>query len=480
VFFAFFVALQPVGAILGRKIGMAIYVPTCMSIWGLCTILHIWVRRKWQLVLLRIVIGSLEAGFYPTTVAYLSLFYTRYEFARRLGLFYGQYAIAGALGGVLSYGVFSRFPKHDGDGWKSWQILFLIEGCVTVILAVIGFFWLPHNARSAWFLRPDERSWAEERIRLDRDNPLSGGAGHHETSESEETRGLLHEDAEVQAPPVSGKSVTDDRGVTREDMLEAVFDWKLWYLLVCNILSAIPVTAFSVFLPLILKSLSSNPANANLLTAPPYLFGAVALYAFTHWSDKTMQRMTPILWSLALLSLGLAGVVLIPGSWTIIRYLCLCILLSGTFVASPLTIAWFAGNLPETGKRSVVLGINGWGNLAGVFSSLLFKPKYGPDYFVPFVVTLCLVLISFTGYTVFRQFLLSINADRRLQLNRWSEAEIEAERQHGEGPASDRNRGSFVEMLSKVLKPEQQHRFKEFVRLEGRRGDGKITYQYTL
>src|SRR6266536_1510846 len=93
-FFAFFVALQPVGAALGRRFGMARWVPGVMILWGLCTVAHVAVRRKWQLVALRIVIGSLEAGFYPTTVSYLSLFYTRYEFGRRLGLFYGQYAVA--------------------------------------------------------------------------------------------------------------------------------------------------------------------------------------------------------------------------------------------------------------------------------------------------------------------------------------------------------------------------------------------------
>ena len=77
-FFAFFVTLQPVGAALGRKYGMARWVPACMSLWGLSTIMHIWVKKRWQLICLRIAIASLEAGFYPTTVSYLSLFYTRY------------------------------------------------------------------------------------------------------------------------------------------------------------------------------------------------------------------------------------------------------------------------------------------------------------------------------------------------------------------------------------------------------------------
>jgi len=60
VFFVFFVALQPVGAALGRKVGMAVWVPACMTAWGICTALHVWVHHKWQLILLRIVIGILE------------------------------------------------------------------------------------------------------------------------------------------------------------------------------------------------------------------------------------------------------------------------------------------------------------------------------------------------------------------------------------------------------------------------------------
>ncbi|KAF2455981.1 major facilitator superfamily domain-containing protein, partial [Lineolata rhizophorae] len=168
-FYAFFVSLQPVGAALGRKYGMSIWVPSVMTLWGICTMLHIWVRARWQLILLRIAIGSLEAGFYPTTVSYLSLWYTRGEFARRLSVFYGQIAVAGAFGGLLSWAIFSRFEGEgderpgdaddsDGAGWKPWQILFLVEGAMTMAIALAGFWWLPRSARSAWFLRPDERS----------------------------------------------------------------------------------------------------------------------------------------------------------------------------------------------------------------------------------------------------------------------------------------------------------------------------------
>ncbi|KAF2403679.1 MFS general substrate transporter, partial [Trichodelitschia bisporula] len=490
VFFAFFVTLQPVGAALGRKYGMAVWVPSCMALWGLCTALHIWVRTKWQLILLRMVIGTLEAGFYPVTVSYLSLFYTRFEFARRLGLFYGQYAVAGAMGGLLAAGVFTHFPTGADiptTAWRPWQVLFALEGGVTVVLALVGFVWLPHNARTAWFLTPEQRGWAEERIARDRQLDESAGlprkgddAGEER---EEETAGLLAGPSTptAAAAPPGGKPVTDDRGLSRGDVFSALLDWKLWYLLFCNILSAVPATAFSVFLPLVLRQLTSSPAHVNLLTAPPFLCGAGILYAFTYWSDKVRKRIMPILWGLGLLLVGLVGVVVFPAAWMWARYVALCVLLGGTFIASPLTIAWFAGNVPETGKRAVVLGVNGWGNLAGVFSALLFRPKYGPTYEVPFFVTLGLVGVAFAGYAGFGVLIARENRERKAVVARWGGAEVEAEQRLGRGPSEAGPVGSVVRFVRAVAGEGWARRVGGYLgEGEGRRGDERLTFLYGL
>jgi MFS family permease len=54
-----------------------------------------------QLIALRLLIGVFEAGFYPTALFYLSNFYTRFDLAVRIALFYGQYAVAGAFSGAI-------------------------------------------------------------------------------------------------------------------------------------------------------------------------------------------------------------------------------------------------------------------------------------------------------------------------------------------------------------------------------------------
>jgi MFS family permease len=58
-------------------------------------------ERIGALITVRLLVGAFEAGFYPTAVAYLSFFYPKFDLAVRVGLFYGQYAIAGAFSGSI-------------------------------------------------------------------------------------------------------------------------------------------------------------------------------------------------------------------------------------------------------------------------------------------------------------------------------------------------------------------------------------------
>ncbi|OJD23861.1 hypothetical protein ACJ73_04786 [Blastomyces percursus] len=450
-FFVFFVALQPVGAAAGRKFGMSRWVPGVMTLWGVCTLLHIWVRHRWQLILLRVILGVLEAGFYPTAVSYLSLFYTRFEFGRRLGLFYGSYGVAGALGGVIAYSVFSRFPpseepidgsdtasdSHPGT-LKPWQILFLAEGCLTIVIAIIGFFLLPRSVGTAWFLNEEERAYAEKRILVDRadadcqsqealNSALSDELLEEEAltrPNDEQRHRLLPDDNSTKKQPWVNSNVSSDSGLSKSELLSTVLFLPLMLpILLLNIASAIPNTGFSVFLPLVLSSLQlSSPTLSNLLTAPPFLLASIFLYIFSYWSDKSRKRIIPILASLMVIALGLLLTVFLsssssstplsPARATAI-YFSLCVLLSGSYIPSPLTVTWLASNIPNPGKRTMVLGINGYGNLAGVFASLIFSPRFQQEaYRIPFLITLGFVLLSFVGFVALWLVLCVINDTR--------------------------------------------------------------------
>ncbi|KAG9674375.1 MFS general substrate transporter, partial [Aureobasidium melanogenum] len=512
-FFAVFVSCQPIGAFFGRKYGMARWVPATMGLWGVCTALHVAVQSQAQLVTLRVLIAALESGFYPTVVSYLSLWYTRYEFGKRLAFFYGQAALAGCLGGILSWAVFSYFPQDDSNPhiaarkWRSWEVLFLIEGSLTILVAFIGFFWLPHSANTAWFLTADERLVAEERIRKDQIAAASSWTNpkHHSTPdiqgstpsslpeprssltlEDEEADFLLSR-AEATQPSTrrpshaSVVSITADSGVSREDIFSAVADWKVWYLLFCNILSAIPATAFAVFLPLVIKGIAGRddlgPAAINLLVVPPFLAGAIILWIFTWWSDRNRTRLIPILYGLAILLAGLAATVALPTRAYKLRYLALTVLLSGSFVASPLTVTWLSNNIPQPGKRAIVLGINGWGNFAGVISSMLFAPRFAEDgYIIPFYVTLACVLAAFVGYLAFRALVVSENHRRERIVADWDDEEVRREAMFGDGAVVEQK--DLWTLITRFCRLNKLRDWAEIDRV--RRGDEKLTFVYSL
>jgi hypothetical protein len=148
-----------------------------------------------------------------------------------------------------------------------------------------------------------------------------------------------------------------------------------------------------------------------------------------------------------------------------------------------LTVAWISGNTPSPGKRALLLGINGWGNLAGVFSALLFQPKYAESgYIVPFWWTLLCVSISAIGFVLFRRNLHRENTSRKALINSWSAEDIEREKLEGRGPFMKEHR-----ILRVVIR-----RFKGIEKLKGitewleqavesgREGDEKMTFVYGL
>ncbi|KAK2025017.1 major facilitator superfamily transporter [Colletotrichum zoysiae] len=395
LFFVTFVLLQPPSAAIGRWLGAKHWIPIMMLGWGFVTLCQAFIKGREALITTRLLIGAFEAGFYPTAVAYLSFFYCRYDLAVRVGLFYGQYAVAGAFSGAISYGVF-----HLNNGrLKNWQYLFIIEGALTVFFGFLAWILLPASPGSAWFLTAQERRFAADRMKAD--------------------NALFVEHT------YDCDGVEEDR-LTKRDFVETAKDWKFWYVLAFNICASVPGQAFSVFLPLVVQGLGYSSVEANLMSVPPYVCGAIGLYCFTLSSDYHKERGYHILVGILVALIGLIATVTVKSSGG--KYAALCVLLLGSYVAAPLTVAWLSGNTPEPGKRSLILGLNGFGNIAGVIGAQLYRAKYKPDYKIPFYITLGFVAVALMGYLSYRFTLATVN-QRKLEIMRHkSQEDIEKER----------------------------------------------------
>ena len=74
---------------------------------------------------LRFLIGGGEA-LNQAAGLYLTFFYKRNQLASRGAFYFGVYALAGSMNGLLAYGVIKNL--NGARGWLAWKWLFLIEG----------------------------------------------------------------------------------------------------------------------------------------------------------------------------------------------------------------------------------------------------------------------------------------------------------------------------------------------------------------
>lgn len=82
VFFVTYIIFQPPSTVIVRKVGPRNFITIIVVLWGGCMI-GMGFSNNWLVMAgLRIVLGVLEAGFFPSCVYLLSTWYTRCKLSR--------------------------------------------------------------------------------------------------------------------------------------------------------------------------------------------------------------------------------------------------------------------------------------------------------------------------------------------------------------------------------------------------------------
>jgi MFS family permease len=402
--------------LLGRRLGPRLWLAGSLIAWGALSMGHAGITSSGHLVALRLLLGAAEAGFTQTSFYYMSLMYPKFSLGLRMGLFSGMYSVAGAFAGLIAYGLM----RVQSDRLHGWQMVFLVEGGFTIFIGIVGFFVLPSDISTAWFLNEKERLHAVARMGRD----LAGG----------------------QEVEVEGQSRWTE---LKKDLWDVVRDWKKILSIVCNIFAVVvrppspffpapsanvadtshqqPVTAFTTFLPLIVQAgMGYSGIEATLMSVPPFVVGTVGLIIIVYSSDHFHDRSLHTVFGMTLGLIGCA--VMAASSDPKLRYVFAHVCLAGVFAGGPLIAGWLAGNTPWKGARSLVLGFNGYANLAGVIAGQLYKSKYRPTYRYPLMVTMILTAVGMVGFVFIRAMYMLENRRRRKILATWDEADFEAER----------------------------------------------------
>jgi MFS family permease len=109
---------QPPATVAIRKIGPRRFLAAIVLLWG-AVMIGFGFTPTWEVMaVLRVILGVLEAGFYPGCVFLLSTWYPRYELQKRNAVFYLIGSMASAFGGILAYGLMQMDGLSNLSGWR--------------------------------------------------------------------------------------------------------------------------------------------------------------------------------------------------------------------------------------------------------------------------------------------------------------------------------------------------------------------------
>lgn len=163
---------------------------------------------------------------------------------------------------------------------------------------------------------------------------------------------------------------------------QAFTDYKMWVGMVIYMGTVMPLYAFSLFLPTIVRDMGYTSTKAQLLTVPVYAVACVVTVLVGWIADRTNKRG---MCNLVVAPIGIIGfALLIATDSANVRYAATFLGAIGIYPCIANTITWLSNNVEGVYKRGLCMGMMiGWGNLNGIVSSNIYRTDKDAPKFVP-------------------------------------------------------------------------------------------------
>lgn len=139
-----------------HRVGASRWIARIMITWGVVAAGQALVQGETSFYIARILLGIMEAGFFPGAILYLTLWFPAAQRARVVGLFMLAVPLSTAIGAPIG----GLLLKMDGvAGLAGWQWLFIVEGLPTVLLGFVVLKFLTDSPDKASWLAPDQQQW---------------------------------------------------------------------------------------------------------------------------------------------------------------------------------------------------------------------------------------------------------------------------------------------------------------------------------
>ncbi|KAK7749307.1 hypothetical protein SLS62_008276 [Diatrype stigma] len=341
VFFVGYILTQiPTNMIL-NKVRPSLFLPMTMCCWAVVSACTGAVNSYTGMVVLRFLLGFVEAPFFPGALFLFSSWYTKKELAARISILYAAGQMAGAFGGLLGAAIMGGM--NGKAGIADWRWLFIIEGTATIPVAIVTMFVLPDYPATTKWLSDEERAIAVLRL-------------------AEEAN---EEDDRAETPALTS--------------LKMAFTDPALYLIWFMQLGLNTAAAFINFFPTIVGTLGYPQTETLLLSAPPYVFAAFLGIANSRHSDKTKERWMHVVWPQVFCSIGF---IISAATMNVAARYTATFLMMSVYGSFGCILSWVSTTLPRpSGKRAVAYAVvNAGSNLASIYASYFYPSSQGPRY----------------------------------------------------------------------------------------------------
>jgi ACS family tartrate transporter-like MFS transporter len=305
------------------RVGARRWIMVLMLAWGVVSVATAFVPGATTYIVLRFLLGTAEAGFYPGVILYLTFWLPPKVRSSVMALFVTAVPLANVVGAPVS----ARILLLDQAlGLKGWQWLLLVEGAPAILLGFVVYFLLADGpAHVTWLTRAEMNQ--------------------------------LETDLREAAPAKAAKAHSFFEVFTAEP---EVYAWSAAYFLLM-----LGVYGLGFWVPKILVSRGMSVESLSWAAAVPFVVAVVGMVLWSRSSDRHKEQR----WHAAVAYLaGAAGFVLAafaPNAPLAIAGFPLAAL--GVLSAMP--VFWSAATIrlagPMVGAHIAV--INSIGNLGGFF-----------------------------------------------------------------------------------------------------------------
>ena len=140
IFFVPYIIFEIPSNILLKRLRPHVWLSACMFLFGLVTVCQGLVQSYGGLLAARFFLGLAEAGMFPGSFYLIGMWYKRSEAQKRYSFFFNSTSLSGAFGGLLA----AAIGKMQGmRGYNGWRWIFILEGTLTCVVALLFYFILP-------------------------------------------------------------------------------------------------------------------------------------------------------------------------------------------------------------------------------------------------------------------------------------------------------------------------------------------------